>query len=282
MMRIAVASGKGGAGKTTVAVSLAAMLSTGHSVHLLDCDVEAPNAGLFLRPSIDVAEAVMRPVPVVDANLCDLCGRCSQVCRFHALAATPSRVLVFPDLCHGCGGCLRACPRGAIAERLVPVGEVRSGSAGPIRFTEGRLNTGATATVQVIHAVRRMETASEFIILDAPPGASCPLAATLDGVGHVLLVAEPTPFGLHDLRLAAETARLMGLPTSVVINRDGVGNRCVDDYCASAGIAVAGRIPDNRRVAEAYSRGEIPLAAVREFHDAVAAIAAQLLREVPA
>lgn len=282
MTRIAVASGKGGTGKTTVAVSLAAILARKHSVHLLDCDVEAPNAGLFLRPVIDAAEPVMRPVPVVGPDLCDLCGQCSQACRFHAIAATSRRILVFPDLCHGCGACLRACPRGAITERPVPVGEVRSGLAGRIRFSEGRLRTGATATVQVIHAVRRKETASEYVILDAPPGTSCPLAATLNGADRVVLVTEPTPFGLSDLTLAVEVARMLGVPIGVVINRDGAGDGRVDEYCASSGLAVLGRIPDNRLVAEAYSRGELPLDAIPDFRQALAAIAAKLLQEIPA
>lgn len=282
MIRIAVASGKGGAGKTTVAVSLAAILARKHSVHLLDCDVEAPNAGIFLRPVIETAELVMRPVPVVDAALCDLCGECSRACRFHAIATTPSRVLTFPGLCHGCGGCLRACPRGAITDKLTPVGEVRSGWAGRIRFAEGRLNTGSTATVRLIHAVRRMETPAEFVILDAPPGTSCPLAATLSGVDRVVLVTEPTPFGLNDLSLAVETARMLGLRLGIVINRDGAGDGRVDDYCASSGLEVIGRIPDNRLVAEVYSRGELPLAAVPEFREALAGIAAHLTREVAA
>ena len=280
MTRIAVASGKGGTGKTTVATSLAVVLARELSVHLLDCDVEAPNAGLLLQPRIDLVEQVTRPTPVVDDSFCNRCGRCSDVCRFHAIATTPKKVLVFPELCHGCGGCTRACPVGAISESQRMVGEIAEGHAGKIRFTEGRLHAGETATVQVIRAVRRREAAVEVAIFDAPPGASCPVVATMEGVDWVLLVTEPTPFGLSDFRLAVDTAQILGSRIAVVINRDGSGDDRIDRYCASVGLPIAGRIADDRKDAEAYSRGELPVDTVPGFRAEIEAIGAYLTAEV--
>ncbi len=282
MTRIAVASGKGGTGKTTVAASLAVVLSRRFRVHLLDCDVEAPNAALLLHPRMQQAEPVARPVPVVADPECDRCGRCSDACRFHAIAVTPHRVLVFPELCHGCGGCVRACPSGALRESQRTVGEIAEGWAGPVLLTQGSLNPGETATVHMIRAVRRRETNAEVVVLDAPPGSSCPAVAAMRGADQVVLVAEPTPFGLNDLLLAVETARLAGARIGVVINRDGAGDNRVERYCAEVRLPVIGRIADNRKVAEAYSRGELPGRGVPEFARAIEAIASRLTAEVPA
>ena len=280
MIRIAVASGKGGTGKTTVATSLALLLARRCSVHFLDCDVEAPNGALFLRPVIDVTEQVTRPVPAVDESVCDHCGDCSAFCRFHALATTGRSVLVFPEICHGCGGCAQVCPHGAISETPRSVGQVAEGSAGAIRFTQGTLNAGETATVHLIHAVRRRESAAEVVIVDSAPGTSCPVVAAVEGVDWVVLVTEPTPFGLNDLGLAVEMTRSLGLRTGVVINRDGLGDDRIDRFCASAGIPIIGRIADDRRVAEVYSRGELPLSSLPSFREEIEAIAGYLAAEV--
>jgi MinD superfamily P-loop ATPase len=279
MIRIAVASGKGGTGKTTVATTLALLLARNRSVHFLDCDVEAPNGALFLRPVIDVTGQVTRPVPVVDESACDHCGNCSAFCHFHALATTARRVLVFPEICHGCGGCARVCPKGAISETPRSVGQIAEGSAGAIRFTQGMLNAGETATVHLIRAVRRRESAVEVVIVDSAPGTSCPVVAAVEGVDWVVLVTEPTPFGLNDLGLAVEMTRRLGLRTGVVINRDGLGDDRIDRFCASAGIPIIGRIADDRRVAEAYSRGESPLSSLPSFREEIEAIAGHLAAE---
>jgi MinD superfamily P-loop ATPase len=278
-MRIAVASGKGGTGKTTVATSLALLLARASSVHFLDCDVEAPNAALFLRPSLE-AKPVMRLVPVVDESLCSHCGECSEVCRFHAIAITKSKAIIFPEICHSCGGCIRVCTKGAITEVPHTIGEIGEGMAGKIRFTHGMLKAGETASVSLIRAVKRTETTAEFVILDSPPGTSCPVVAAVEGADRVVLVTEPTPFGLHDLRLAVEMTQHLGLPMGVVINRDGIGDDRVDSFCASAGIPVIGRIADDRRVAEYYSRGESPVFELSTFREEIAAIASRLTSEV--
>lgn len=280
MIRIAVASGKGGTGKTTVATSLALLLARKGSVHFLDCDVEAPNGALFLRPVIDVTEPVTRPVPVVDESVCDHCGDCSAFCRFHALATTARRVLVFPEICHGCGGCALVCPRGAISETPRSIGQIAEGSTGAIRFTQGLLNAAETATVHLIRAVRRRESAAEVVIVDSAPGTSCPVVAAVEGADWVVLVTEPTPFGLNDLGLAVEMTRSLGLRTGVVINRDGLGDDRIDRFCASAGIPIIGRIADDRRVAEAYSRGDLALSSLPSFRAEMEAIAGYLAAEV--
>jgi MinD superfamily P-loop ATPase len=280
MIRIALASGKGGTGKTTVATSLALLLAHRHTVHFLDCDVEAPNGGLFLRPGIDVTAQVTRLVPAIDESVCDHCGECSAFCRFHALATTPRRVLVFPELCRGCGGCALVCPKGAVSETPRSVGEITEGSAGAIRFTQGTLNTGEIATVHLIQAVRGRESAAEVVIVDCPPGTGCPVVAAVEGADWVVLVTEPTPFGLNDLRLAEEMTRQLGLRTAVVINRDGSGDDRIDRFCASAGVPVIGRIADDRRVAEAYSRGDLPLTALPSFRGQIEEIAGYLTAEV--
>jgi MinD superfamily P-loop ATPase len=280
MIRIAVASGKGGTGKTTVATSLAMVLTREHSVHFLDCDVEAPNGALFLRPVVDTTEQVTIPVPVIDESVCKHCGRCSEFCRFHALAVTGRSVLVFPEICHGCGGCVQVCPQGAISETPRPVGQIAEGAAGPIRFTQGTLNAGEIATVHLIRTVRQKESAAEAVIIDSAPGTSCPVVAAVEGADFVILVTEPTPFGLHDLSLAVEMTGQLGLRTGVVINRDGGDDDRIGRFCESAGIPILGRIADDRRVAEAYSMGDLPLFAVLSFRQEIEAIAQSLVAEV--
>lgn len=278
-MRIAVASGKGGTGKTTVATSLALLLARRHSVHFLDCDAEAPNAGLFLHPEV-VHRAVTLPVPLIDESKCDHCGECSRACRFHALATTRNKVLVFAEICHSCGGCLLACTRGAIKEYQRVIGEIGEGMVGDLRFTEAKLNAGETATVSLIRAVKRTESAADYVIVDSPPGTSCPLVTAVEDADLVLLVTEPTPFGLHDLILAIEMAQKLGRRIGVVVNRDGIGDDRVDSYCASLHIPVIGRIADSRRLAEIYSQGKTPLTELPDFRKEIEAIAERLVCEV--
>lgn len=285
-MIITVASGKGGTGKTTVAVSLALSLTADHRTStdnpllsrnpllscnplFLDCDVEEPNAALFLRPTITERREVGQMIPEVDPGKCTTCGRCAEVCQYHAIAVVGARrsgaapVLVFPELCHGCGSCTLNCPTEAIREVLRVTGTVERGWAGEIEFAQGTMNVGEPMAVPIIRQLKRWaipsDTGDRPVILDAPPGTACPVVEGMRGADLVLLVTEPTPFGLHDLRLAVEVARgEMGLPVGVVINRNGVGDRGVDEYCAAEGIPILMRIPLERRIAAAYSEG-VPL-----------------------
>ena len=264
-MILAIASGKGGTGKTTVAVNLA--WTRGGPVQLLDCDVEAPNCALFLAGERTGEEVVNLPVPEVDADLCDACGECGRICQYHAIVALGTEPLVFADLCHGCGGCALVCPRGAISEVPRRIGTVSEHAAGPITLLEGRLDVGVATAPPVIDAVRRRLRPGVPAILDAPPGTSCPVVATLRGVDLVVLVTEPTPFGLHDLRLAVDMVRELGLPAGVVVNRAGSGDHRVQGFCAQAGLPILAELPDDRRVAEAYARGELASQALPEYRE---------------
>ena len=257
-MQIAIASGKGGTGKTTIAVNLAlTTTSLGQHATLLDCDVEEPNDHLFLKPEITESQPVMIPQPEVQEGKCDGCGVCADVCEYHALTVLGGHVLVFRELCHGCGACSLLCPAGAIVEVGHPVGLVESGDSRGIRFVQGRLNVGEVMSPAVIRQVRSRYENGGVCIIDAPPGTSCPVVESVRGTDFVLLVTEPTPFGLNDLTLAVEMVRALGRPFALVLNRCDAGDGAVPAYCAREGIEVLLSIPDDRRIAESYARGDI-------------------------
>lgn len=263
-MIIAVASGKGGTGKTTVAVSLALALAEKQPVQFLDCDVEEPNAHLFLKPRLDSAKPVAVPVPQIDEKKCDHCGLCAEVCAYNALAVIPPRdgrpgqVLVFPELCHGCGACSRLCPRQAITEVDRRVGLLESGQAGAVQFAHGRLDIGQAMSPPLIRAVKNLIDPSQTAIIDAPPGTSCPVIAAVKGSDLCLLVTEPTPFGLNDLVLAVEVVRQLKIPFAVILNRSDIGDGQVEDYCRRENIPILLKIPFDKEIAELYARG-VPL-----------------------
>lgn len=266
-MKIVIASGKGGTGKTTVAVNLARVLAdNGQKVQYLDCDVEEPNGHIFLKPDIVESQPVGIPVPIVDEAKCNGCRKCAEACQYHAIAVL-KKPLVFPELCHGCGGCTLVCPTGAIREQDRTIGVVELGSADGIAFAQGRLNIGEPMAPPLIRAVKQRMISTGDALLDAPPGTSCPVVATVRGADCVLLVTEPTPFGLNDLQLAVEMIRQLGVRHGVVINRSDSGDKRVRDYCAAEKIPVLLEISDDRRVAEAYSRGELAARALPEWQN---------------
>jgi MinD superfamily P-loop ATPase len=262
-MILSIASGKGGTGKTTVALNLARVI--GSPVQLLDCDVEEPNCHLFLKGDGRGEETVAIPIPEVDQTLCDACGECGRFCAYHAIASFGSAPLVFPEMCHGCGGCAKVCPRGAIRERDRRIGVVETIQAGAITLIQGRLDIGVAMAPPLIRAVKARMRSEMPAIMDAPPGTSCPVIATLRGADFTALVTEPTPFGLHDLTLAVEMVRELGIPFGVVVNRVGVGDDRVHAFCGKEGIPILTEIPDDRRIAEAYSRGDLIVDALPKY-----------------
>lgn len=262
-MKIAIASGKGGTGKTTVATNLAWLAShNGLATAYLDCNAEAPNGHLFLRPVIEERREVVRVIPQVDVTRCTLCNRCGEICQFSAIVCSGKEVLTFPDLCHGCGGCQLVCPTHAISDVPRVVGVVEIGSSGPLRFAQGRLDVGETTSQPVIRAVKQVILPAHLLIYDAPPGTAGPMMETVRGSDYVVLVTEPTPFGLHDLKMAIDVVRSMKLNFGVVIDRALSGFKETRQLCQQEGISILGEIPDVMAIAEAYSEGKLAIESV--------------------
>jgi len=267
-MIISVASGKGGTGKTLVATSLALFISAKEKVQLLDCDVEEPNDHLFLRPVITTSETVCIPVPKVDYAKCNFCGECARVCAYKAIAVVPGSVLIFDQLCHGCGACSYLCPESAISEEGREMGVVESGNAGDIEFVQGRLTVGEAMAVPIIRRVKTKIKRDRLAILDVSPGTSCPVVEAIENSDYCLLVTEPTPFGLHDLELAVETVRQLGIPCGVIVNRAVSGETLVHEYCNREGIPVLLDIPLDRGIAHLYSEGVTLAEGMPQWQDA--------------
>ncbi|NLF24034.1 MAG: P-loop NTPase [Deltaproteobacteria bacterium] len=263
-MIITVASGKGGTGKTTLAVNLAAVME--NPVVLLDCDVEEPNAQLFLNGASNQEEDLVHLlIPEVDATHCTGCGECAQFCRYGAIAVPRATAIVFPELCHGCGGCKLVCPSGAICEVERRIGKIETFTRNGIILHEGRLDIGVAMAPPLIRALKTRIRKDYTVIIDAPPGTSCPVIAALRGSDFAVLVTEPTPFGLHDLKLAVEAVRELELPFGVVVNRMGIGDERVHTFCQEEKIPILAEIPDDRNIAEAYSRGALLSEALPEY-----------------
>ena len=264
-MIISIASGKGGTGKTTVATNLA--LSIDSDVQLLDCDVEEPNAHLFIHPTLEKIETITTPVPKVDEEKCTRCGKCAEICQFKAIVLIGETVLTFHELCHSCGGCLEACPEGAISEMGRGLGVIERGHRNGLEFIHGRLRVGEAMSPPLIRKVRAHTRPDTLTIIDAPPGTSCPVIAAMKGADFVLLVTEPTPFGLYDLKLTIGAVKILDIPCGLVINRSDMGDDKVKQYASKEGIPILMEIPFDRRVAEAYSRGKALVDVIPEWKE---------------
>ncbi len=264
-MIISIASGKGGTGKTTVATNLAVSLES--DVQILDCDVEEPNSHLFLSPVIDKTETVFTPVPEIDEKKCTLCRKCAEICRFNAITVVGETVLSFPELCHSCGGCMKVCPEKAVSETGRELGVIERGRKNGLDFVHGRLRIGEAMSPPLIRKVRSFVRHDKITIIDAPPGTSCPVIAAMKGTDFVLMVTEPTPFGLHDLKLAVEAVKLLDIPRGLVINRSDMGDSRVKDYARQENLPVLMEIPFDRRIAEAYSMGRLVVEVMPEWKE---------------
>ena len=276
-MKIAVASGKGGTGKTSVTVNLA--LSLG-KVQVIDCDVEEPNVHILLKPTVRETFPVELLVPKILEDRCDYCGECAKFCQFNALFVAGETAMVFPELCHSCGGCSIICSRDAIIEEPRQIGRIVKGNAGDITLVYGEINVGEALAVPVIAAVKNHIDEKKLVILDSAPGSACPLVETVHGVDFCLLVTEPTPFGLHDLKVAVEVVHILGIPMGVVVNFAGIGDKGVYDFCEKQGIPIMMEIPFDRKIAELYSRGVPFVEAMPEWRQKFIDLVGQIEEEV--
>ena len=264
-MIISVASGKGGTGKTTIATNLSAALEK--NVKILDCDVEEPNSHLFLNPEIEKTETVTTPIPVIDEDKCTYCNKCVEICRYKSIAIIGKTILTFPELCHSCGGCMAVCPENAITETGRELGVVEIGKSGNIEFIHGKLRVGEAMSPPLIEEVRSYIDSDIINIIDAPPGTSCPVIAAMKNTDFVLMVTEPTPFGLHDLKLGVEAVKLLGIPCGLVVNRSDIGNNDVRVYAEKENLPILLEIPFDRKIAEVYSKGGLIVEKMPEYKE---------------
>jgi MinD superfamily P-loop ATPase len=251
-MKIAIASGKGGTGKTLVAINLALSVKADQ---ILDCDVEEPNDHIFLRPKQEVTEPVEMLVPEIIDEKCTYCGKCVDLCQFNALFVASKTAMVFPELCHSCGGCSLVCPENAIKEIPRTIGEIITSKLDGLELVYGKLDVGEAISVPVITAVKEKALDDGLVVIDSPPGSACPVVESVTGTDYCVMVTEPTPFGLHDLEVAVEVVKKLGIPLGVVVNFSGIGDSGVYDYCSQMKLPILLEIPYDRRIAELYSQG---------------------------
>jgi MinD superfamily P-loop ATPase len=270
-MKIAIASGKGGTGKTTLSTNLTALFAETEKVVLTDLDVEEPNSGLFIQGELVKEEIKYKMIPEWKEDTCTLCGECQKNCNFHAVIQLGSQLLVFPELCHSCFACSELCPTSSLPMIPQRMGSLKQFKNKNISFIESRLDIGQEQAVPLIAQtndyVGKTFSRETIKIFDAPPGTSCPVIEATKDADFIILITEPTPFGLHDLKLAIETMKELKKDFGVVINRYGIGNDDVVDYCEKNDIPILAKIPNNRKVAELYSRGELVYTEIPEIKD---------------
>lgn len=254
-MIISIASGKGGTGKTSVATSLASVLN--ENAQILDCDVEEPNCHLLLKPEIETSVQAALAVPSVDKSKCSACGVCGDICQFSAIVVIGDDTLTFPEMCHGCGGCSLLCPEKAITEVDRILGVVETGHSGDLEFAHGRIRVGEAMSPPLIKAVKEKINTSKTVIIDSPPGASCPVIGSVKDTDFIALVTEPTPFGLNDLKIAVSAISPLGIPMGVIINRSDIGNNDVKDFCGQCELPVIMEIPHSDKIARGYASGKL-------------------------
>lgn len=272
-IKIAIASGKGGTGKTLLSTNLASFLGEKYPTLLVDLDVEEPNDSLFIQGELVAEHVEHKMIPEWDEKRCTLCGECTQNCKFHAVVQMGTFIAVFNELCHSCYACSELCPAGALPMKPHKMGTIRELSNRQIRFVESRLEIGEEQAVPLIHKTHELVDSRykniRYQLFDSPPGTSCPMVAATEKAHFVILITEPTPFGLHDLKLAVETTRKLNNPFGVVINRDGLGNNSVEQYCKEENIPILARIPFDKKIAEYYSRGELAFDKIDTLNDAL-------------
>ena len=276
-MQIAVASGKGGTGKTTISTSLA--LSAEQAVQFLDCDVEEPNGHIFLQPKFNYQEVVEVIIPELNEDNCSTCGKCRDICNFNAIVQFGTNVMIFPEMCHSCLGCFLVCDDDALFYGKRQVDVLESGMAGDVEFVHGTVRIGEAMGVPLLQAVKKKADPAKLTIIDAPPGTSCPFVETIADVDFVILVTEPTPFGLYDLKIAVEVLQKLNIPCGIIINRSNLGDDKVHKFCAEQLLPLLLEIPFQRKIAEGYARGQNIIQTVPQLKESMRALLDRLVAE---
>lgn len=268
-MKVAIASGKGGTGKTIISTNLTKLISENQHITLVDLDVEEPNSGHFINAETVNEESIFKLVPDWDENVCSFCGQCQSNCNFNATLQLDVQIIVFPELCHSCFACSELCPENALPMKKHKIGNLTHFKNSNLDFIEGRLDIGEEQAVPLISQtnkfIKNKTTENELVIIDSPPGTSCPVIETVKDADLVLLVSEPTPFGLHDLKLSVKTMKKLGKDFAVILNRSGIGNNEIYDYCKSQNIKIIAEIHNDRKVAELYANGKLVYEQVEQF-----------------
>jgi len=276
-MILSIASGKGGTGKTTVATNIALSIK---NVQFIDCDVEEPNANIFLNANINELEEVKIVYPEINQNKCNYCGKCSEFCAYNAIAVVKRKVLVFPELCHSCKGCEIVCPKNAVNWNNRSIGLIQKGQTDSIEFYQGLLNEGEMQAIPLIKSLKNKVNKNKNVIIDSPPGTSCPVIESIEGSDYCILVTEPTPFGFHDLKLAIEVVKDMAIPFGIIINRDGIGYKKIEEYCQKENIKILLKIPERKKIAYLYSKGVSISSQSYEWHEMFGQVFDKIKNEV--